>query len=92
MGAYRSDLRKHIRDDPRERAGTRDVPDTSSPDPATVLRNVILLHVRGWSVRAIAEDLDLARSTVQDMIGRWRKAPRILHPARQTDQVIRCGV
>jgi transposase len=55
-------------------------PDTSAVRGTIVLRNVVLLHTRGWSVRAIAEDLDVPKSTVQDMIDRWRSAPRILHP------------
>jgi plasmid maintenance system antidote protein VapI len=55
-------------------------PDTSSTHGGIVLRNVILLHTRGWSVRAIAEDLGVPKSTVQDMIDRWRSAPRVLRP------------
>jgi IS30 family transposase len=48
-------------------------PDTSA-DRTAIVRNVILLHRRGWSVRAIAEDLGLPKSTVHDAIGRWRRS------------------
>lgn len=74
VSVHRFDLQKHAEHAAAPACSSDGSPDTPR-DPAAILRNVILLHLRDWSVRAIAEDLDVPRSTVQDMIDRWRSSP-----------------
>lgn len=72
MSVHRFDLRKCTTP---ARAAASSQPEEWNTLPERrqlAFRNVILLHTRDWSVRAIAEDLGIPTTTVQRWIDAWR--------------------
>lgn len=83
MAVERLDLRRYHADPSLKHAEDAQARDTSAKwnndiqRMHTTIHNVLLLHSRDYSVRAISEDLDLPKSSVQRIIQNWRTGKRI---------------